>query len=514
MKKLTLLLALTLIFALVSCSASDAVATTPSVSYPTSDSPTESVTAPEGAVTSQLSGGDAVVVATSASGETTSPSLDAIDDTVLKGEVKELPVIDLGERDVNFLIRTEWSYEFTEGSGDVIVDEAIYDMLVNVEERYNVNLNFIDIPGEWGSRASFTNAVHNSVLAEDGAYDAVFTNTAFICDGIVKGDYMNLLDMPHLQLGQDWWSQAAVDSLTLGGRCYMASGDLMLTLWQNLYCVFFNKDMAESYSIPNLFELVESRQWTHDKMAEFAMLVSEDLNYDDVYDDNDKLGLMGGGNTIRHFIVAYNTPILSTSSQDVSLAWNTERTVTVIEKLVSLFGTDNAYNNSNYTDYSSFRAGNVLFQLASLGYSTSLRASDVDFGILPYPMLDASQRNYYNCSNSNSMFCVPKTTPDAEITGLIVEVLCREGYNTVAPAFCETAVKGKYVDEDSARMVDLIRDSLRYDFGWVHSTVLDLGNSYQIFVDDLDTDFASYYESRVDEYNENIKTIRSLYFNN
>ena len=29
----------------------------------------------------------------------------------------------------------------------------------------------------------------------------------------------------------------------------------------------------------------------------------------------------------------------------------------------------------------------------------------------------------------------------------------------------------------SARMIDLIRNSLSFDFGWVYSTVLNLGNS-------------------------------------
>ncbi len=512
MRKLTLIIALALLFALVSCSANDAVVTTPSESYPTLADPAESVTAPDGAVTSQVGGGDVVVVSTSSQAETTDPTLDRVDDVVIKGEVSELPQKDYSERLVNFLIRTEWAYEFTEGSGDIVVDEAIYDMVVNVEDEYNVKLNLIEQSGAWGNRAAFTNAVHNSVLAEDGAYDAVFTNTAFVCDGIVQGDYANLLDLPYLQLGQDWWSQAAVDSLTLNGRCYMASGDLTLTLWQNLYCMFFNKTMAAEYSLPDLYALVDSGDWTHDKMAEYAMLVSEDLNQNDALDLYDKYGLIGGGNALRHFIVAYDTPILSVNSDDVTLAWNTERTVTVIEKLVTLFSNDSAYNNSNYTDHSSFRAGNVLFQLTTLGYSTSLRSSDVDFGIIPYPKLDKSQPGYYNCSNDVSMFCVPVTAPDPEMTALIVEALCREGYTTVAPAFCETVVKGKYVDEESGRMLDLIRDDLRYDFGWVHSTVLNLGNSYQMFVDGLNTDFASYYESRVDEYTENIKSIRSLYF--
>lgn len=527
MKKITLILALVLaaILLLASCAGDgNTPATTPSGTTPSAGTTTPSAgttppattTIPADVETTLSGGGDIVLEETTVDvgAESTQPSIESIVDKVVATEIKPLPEKDYNEKTVNVLLRTQFAYEFTEGAGDAIIDEAVYNMVVDVEDEFNVRFNFIDIPGAWGDRANFVNTVHNSVLAEDGAYDMVFGYQAYMIDNIANNDFMNLLDLPYLQLGAEHWTQAGVDTLTLNKRCFMATGDIFLSMWRGLFCMYFNKDIAADNGITDLYELVENKKWTHDKMAEYTMMVSEDLDQNDVHDDKDMYGLASGSTPLRQFIVAYNTPIVSINGADIQMAWNTERTVSVVEKLVTLFQTDYAYNNFTPKVYKDmFRNGNAMFMLTTLDESVNLRSSDVDFGILPYPMLDEAQGNYYSSTtNSSTMACVPVTVNDAEMSALLIEALCRKGSEYVQPAFYNVALKGKYVDEESGKMIDIIREGLRFDFGWVHSVALDLGGSYQDFVDKGDTDFASYYESRIDKYNENIKTIQSMYF--
>jgi hypothetical protein len=53
----------------------------------------------------------------------------------------------------------------------------------------------------------------------------------------------------------------------------------------------------------------------------------------------------------------------------------------------------------------------------------------------------------------------------------VIEAMAIEGYYNVAPAYFETALKVKYSsDDDSARMFDMIRAGVTYDFGRVYST--------------------------------------------
>ena len=101
----------------------------------------------------------------------TSSATDSADTTVA---IDELEVRDLGDRDVNILLRSEWDYEFMvdEESGDTVSD-AIYRRNTAVEDSYSCNLNFIDFAGDWANHENFTNIIHNSVLAGDGAYDFI-----------------------------------------------------------------------------------------------------------------------------------------------------------------------------------------------------------------------------------------------------------------------------------------------------------------------------------------------------
>ena len=52
--------------------------------------------------------------------------------------------------------------------------------------------------------------------------------------------------------------------------------------------------------------------------------------------------------------------------------------------------------------------------------------------------------------------------------------MAAESYKSVVPAYYDVVLKTKSSrDEDSARMIDLIRDTVKIDFGYIHSTALE-----------------------------------------
>ena len=79
------------------------------------------------------------------------------------------------------------------------------------------------------------------------------------------------------------------------------------------------------------------------------------------------------------------------------------------------------------------------------------------------------------------MMCFPTMLADTSMAGTLVEALCRESNSIVVPEFYEKTLKTKGArDDDSEAMIDLIRDSLKFDFGWVHSMELGLiGTIYE-----------------------------------
>ena len=433
--------------------------------------------------------------------------------------VVPLPDRSFGGQTVTALIRTEWAYEFLpdEGGSDTVVSDAIRERNNRVEEKYEVKLNFIDTPGDWGNKDNFINAVHNSVLAGDGEYDFVSGYQATIVQNVTMGDFLNLLDLPYIDLSSAWWTQKGVDALTVNNRCFIATGDITVTMLEYLYCIYYQKELASANGLPDLYELVDSGKWTHDKLAELITGTSLDADGDGSMTDADRFGLISGGDYLRQYLVAYDTPVVSVKEDGTPyLSWNTEHTVSVVEKLVSL------YDNSGETFVSSdkafltnlFRNGQALFATGLFGQAASMRDMEADFGILPYPKFSEEQKDYLTSTNNNvSMICVPITCRDTDGTAFVIEALCRESTDTVSAAFYDTALKSKYArDDDSARMIDLIRNSLSFDFGWVYSTVLNLGNSYQMFVEESNTDFASYYATRENEYAAGLDNIKATYF--
>ena len=120
-----------------------------------------------------------------------------------------------------------------------------------------------------------------------------------------------------------------------------------------------------------------------------------------------------------------------------------------------------------------FEEGRALFFAEVLQLAERMRASEVDFGILPYPKYDEAQANYYTFGDSWCMnhMLVPITNKNLDKTGMILEILNAESYYTVRPAYIERAIHSKFFrDEDSIEMLDIIFASkvisLDEIFGW------------------------------------------------
>ena len=67
---------------------------------------------------------------------------------------------------------------------------------------------------------------------------------------IQNGDLLNLYEVPHLELDAPWWTEAGIEELTFNGRCYQVGGDIAVSLLEGINCMFYNKQLAEDFSVP------------------------------------------------------------------------------------------------------------------------------------------------------------------------------------------------------------------------------------------------------------------------
>lgn len=384
----------------------------------------------------------------------------------------ELP--DYGQKEFTILYRNEWADEFIaeEETGDLVSD-AIYKRNNKVEEDYNVQLKFTGVDGIWDKRDVFDKFMRSAIMANDNSFDVVAGYQANMVTPAMEGLFLNINDIPEIDISNEWWSEKCADSLMLNDCIYMITGDIALSMWNGLYCVFFNKTMAENYKIGDIYEIVKSGNWTVDKLYELSSLVSDDLNGDGKFDENDRYGLVTHSNQARNYIVSFNTPILTENKDgEMEYTFYNERSQKAADKIYELFNKQSTFMSTKAPDV--FLNGQALFYNSGLSFATSNRDSEVDFGIIPVPKLDEDQEEYYtSTSNGVSMMCFPTMLVDTSMAGTLVEALCRESRSIVVPEFYDKTLKTKGArDNDSEAMIDLIRESLKFDFGWVHSTEL------------------------------------------
>lgn len=474
-------------------------------------------------VTSTLACGetadDSDVTTEGGSSETTTAEVtgrDAVSDN--------LPDKDYNGATFTILNRTGFEYEFTaEETGDVL-DDAIYNRNITVEDRFNIKLETYTVDCNWGDEATaFNNMLRSSIMAGDGAFDLVAGYAATIPSIVADGIFMNWNELDYVDFSQPWWSEEIADELTINGKTFMMTGDLSLALWKGMKCIYFNKQLATDYQLGDLYSIVDSGDWTLDKLEELTTNIYEDVNGDGIHDENDIYGFLTFGTTaIDSMKEAFEVKVTEKGTDGFpEIVLNNERTIEVIDNLISyIFDSGFVYMPTDLTEAGEeaqlvrFSDGGGVFLTANLGNAETLRAMNDDFGILPYPKYDSNQTNYHSTSHDNlSLFEVPIDAPDPEMTAIITEALSAESYKQVIPAFYDIALKTKAArDNDSAAMIDIIRDGLIFDWGYLHSNALGgVGHLFVELIRSNNRNFASKYETNAATYEQKLDEVLEIY---
>ncbi len=145
-----------------------------------------------------------------------------------------------------------------------------------------------------------------------------------------------------------------------------------------------------------------------------------------------------------------------------------------------------------------FQGDQGLFMWIRMINIVSLRTMEADFGIIPIPKFDETQKEYYNTVNpwTGIFMCVPISNTDSENTGIFLEAMAYEGYKNVKTAYYDTLLNGIIArDEESSVMLDIIFANRRYDIG----AICTFGGLQDIVYMPMtyDRDIASYVEKRM-----------------
>lgn len=401
---------------------------------------------------------------------------------------------------VTFLYREEVSNEFfaDQADGDV-VNDAIFDSFRNVEERLGVDINVVKRPGHYTDvRQEYMNHITSTILAGDSEYDFVdlmIGNSPILMQ---QGIFHDLAQNKYIDLDKPYYLGGLMDQGAIDGKLFFVSGDASLGYMKCAFAMYFNQRLVEDFGIGNPYDIVDAGKWTLDKVAEIASAASQDIDGNSKYDIEDKLGfVVHDWNHPKGFWASTESVMYSRdSSGEWKFTYGSEHDIDVVNKLYNLMyanegswfpGITNAvpeYQELYGKISAKFASGEIFIMTAEIDDSVSqLRDMKDDYGILPYPKADENQKEYVSSArNTHNAFSMPITCEDPEMAGAVLEALSSSNHDTVLPAYFETALKKKYArDDDSARMYDIIRDSMKLDFGYLFGNAI--GNPESIFVD-------------------------------
>ena len=114
-----------------------------------------------------------------------------------------------------------------------------------------------------------------------------------------------------------------------------------------------------------------------------------------------------------------------------------------------------------------FIGGKSLFLMHCFEGVDALRSSDLDYGIVVCPKYNSEQERYYTSVAGDSTFMIPVGMDDeaTELAGAALQTMSYFSYKYVTPAYFENTLKYMVAqDAKSSEMMELIRDSVIYDF--------------------------------------------------
>ena len=390
-----------------------------------------------------------------------------------------VPDIKYDGKEFMFLTRdaAEWTtvdIYAEEQTTDPIVD-AVYRRNDMIQTKYDLKILETQVEDP-------LSAVEKDVKGGAGEFDAIVQKLGQ-CATIATKNYLhNLKDIPYMDFDQSWWDQKALEGLSIGNKVYFATGDLLTSDNDGTFIVMFNKTIAEDNNLEDIYELVNNKEWTFQKMYDMAKVAVKDLNGNSKMEhDQDVLGTATTGNSSFCMMYAAGIVITAKNENDVpEYVLDVERAVEVIPLSYSIIGDKNMALSMNSAGGSTdvvengktcFGNGHALFFQECLQCVIRLRSYDVEFGVVPFPMYNEAQGEYYAHMNEvGGMVAVPTSVigDELEQIGAVIETMAAYSVNTLTPAYYDITLISKGTrDEESRPMIDLILANRIYDIGYV-----------------------------------------------
>ena len=385
--------------------------------------------------------------------------------------------------------------------GDLFID-AKFARNQAVENRFNVNIEMVYT----GSLAEVSDYVSKNVLSGADEFDLLMGQVMTTGGLVIKKLFLNWYDIDHIDFSKPWWYSSNADELTYDGKAPITISHLNQSAVGGAYCLYFNKNLATSYELGDLYGLVLDGKWTFDKLCEMV----KDIYVDDGNDKRDENDFYGfaqmQGTHLNSYLWAFDNPIVTKDEEGVpQVSVKTDKINTIVNNVYEFcFNTTGVYfdpyKENDATSNKLFFNKQAIFIMSYLSHASSeqMRNFEDDYGILPLPKHDESQQQYKTMvGGHHSCLAVPKTVKDTDFVGTVVEALSAESWKTVTPTLYEIALKTRYLrDAESKEVMDIIIEGTTFDFGSVYDNWKGFAFMLSKMMTNANPNFESFYNSQ------------------
>jgi hypothetical protein len=383
---------------------------------------------------------------------------------------------------------TSHDMDCEEQTGELI-DDAVFERNISIEEAYNCSIHA-------SYSANVGSDLKKIISAGDNTYSISTPSTADAATLATSGGLYNLYNIPNLNLSKKYWDQGLAAGLTISGKLYFATGDIMIMDNDATWVLYFNKSLVTDYNLTSPYDYVRGDTWTMETFYNMTSEVSDDIDGDGAFTKADRYGLVSHNGGFSNFQYFGNQPVISLIDGTYEITYNNDSMYKLVEMTNKIV--NNKTSTFNIADWKDgvtiFSESRGLFYLEVLDKFRHLRGADIDFGVVPAPKLDENQEYYTTVIDGiTSLVVIPTTNANPDETGLILEAMAADSVNTLTVAYYDKNLTGKFMrDDDSAEMLDIILAHRIYDVAKFYS----IGTTTALFgnlITKNSNDFASGY---------------------
>lgn len=382
--------------------------------------------------------------------------------------------------------------DIAEGYNGDLIDEAVYQRTRRTEERLGIKIE--NVPAnEGGDNYLIPNTLKK--ILNDGMTDYDIVNTTMYSTflSVPQGILRDVASISTLDLSKPWWHQGFNEEASFHGKQFLISGAANLSSIRFLFATFVNHQnlIDHNMDIQTLYNAVSNKQWTLEYQAQLAQQLYDDNDGVSSKSEGDTFGFVTNGDQIGvdPYWSSCKLKILSKNADgDYQWAVDVARLENAVGKINALVWGDGSWSVKHGSNDGEQQEIAKIF-VEGRAAMTTLRVfeaesavfreapKDFEYSILPIPMLDENQKEYYSYAHDQfTAFGVPAPVKKdrLEMIGATLTVFGAESYRTVMPAFYETALKGRYLkNPESAAMMDIIYDSFYMDAGILYTKAIE-----------------------------------------